>query len=72
MEGRAEAAVDLQPRRGAAELCLAMSELGAEYDKLKKWKTMLKCGGCFYCGKGLGRLRHRRLPRVHARAVHQV
>jgi nucleoside diphosphate kinase len=36
---------------GAAKLGLSMSELGAEYDKLKKGETMLKFGGGFYCGK---------------------
>ena len=37
---------------GAAKLGLSMSELGAEYDKLKKGETMLKFGGRFsYRGK---------------------
>merc|ERR1712227_1065710 len=36
---------------GAAKLGLSMSELGTEYDKLKKGETMLKFGGGFYCGK---------------------
>ena len=36
---------------GAAKLGLSMSELGSEYDKLKKGETMLKFGGGFYCGK---------------------
>ena len=33
---------------GAAKLGLSMSELGAEYDKLKKCETMLRFGGGFF------------------------
>ena len=49
VEGRARAGVGLVD--GAAKLGLSMSELGTEYDKLKKCETMLRFGGGFYCGK---------------------
>ena len=57
---------------GAAKLGLSMSELGAEYDKLKKCEAMLRFGGGFYCGKVEDVVRQQWLLRVHARAVHQA